>query len=118
MRLLLDENLSVVTARLLREAGHDVVEIVDVAKGAPDPDVIALARATDRLLVSFDSDIGERLFRHGDPTPPGVVFLRFVQASPDHTARVLLDLLDTSAAEIARRFVTVEADRTRVRPLP
>lgn len=81
MRFLLDENLSAVTARLLRESGHDV-------------DVIAMARRADRVLFTFDSDIGERLFLHGDAPPPGVVYLRFIQASDDEAARLVLSLIE------------------------
>ena len=117
MRLLLDENLSIVTARLLAEAGHDVESVAIVAMGAPDADVIALARAADRVLVTFDSDIGERLFHHGDPPPRGVLYLRFVPAHPEAVAHLLLDLLRTGEAGVIGQFVTVKRDRMRSQPL-
>ena len=93
MRFLLDENLSAATARLLREAGHDVVAVQDTDPGIADVDVVAMARRADRVLVTFDSDIGERLFLHGDAPPPGVVYLRFIQASDDEAARLVLSLI-------------------------
>ena len=117
MLLLLDENLSLVTARLLREAGHDVTSVEDEAPGASDPDVIALARATGRVLVTFDSDIGERLFRHGDPVPPGVLYLRFVQSTPTEAADVILAVLRTTDRVIGR-YVTISRGRVRSQALP
>lgn len=115
MHLLLDENLSVVTAHLLREAGHDVIAVADEAPGASDPDVIALARAADRVLVTFDRDIGARIFHHGDPPPPGVVYLRFVPTGPAEAARVLLAVLGD---DTLGQFVTLRRDRLRAQPLP
>lgn len=117
MRLLLDENLSLAAARLLREAGHDVTSVEDEAPGASDPDVIALARATGRVLVTFDSDIGEQLFLHGDPAPAGVLYLRFVQANPSEAAILIQAALGTAEGVIGR-YVTVSRGHVRVQALP
>lgn len=118
MRLLLDENLSLATARLLREAGHDATSVKEEAPGASDPDVIALARATGRVLVTFDSDIGGRLFLHGDPAPVGVLYLRFVQSTPSEAAILIRAVLSGTPEGVIGRYVTVSRERVRVQALP
>lgn len=93
MRFLLDENMPAAAGHALREAGHDVVTVQDTDPGLADQEVVAMARRDGRVLVSFDSDIGERLFLHGDLPPVGVVYLRLTQTSADEAARVVLSLL-------------------------
>ena len=54
MRLLLDEHLSPAIAEALREGGHDAVAIKERAEWVqlPDDDVIELARAERRAVVT------------------------------------------------------------------
>ncbi len=53
MRLLLDEMLSPVIAQQLRERGHDVIAVKGSEhEGLSDPDVLELARAEGRALVT------------------------------------------------------------------
>ncbi len=54
MRLLLDEMLSPVIARELQARGHDVQAVAGHPnlQALPDPDVLALARAEHRALVT------------------------------------------------------------------
>jgi predicted nuclease of predicted toxin-antitoxin system len=45
--------------RALREAGHDVVAIAEVAKGATDEQVLKRALNEKRVLITEDRDSGE-----------------------------------------------------------
>lgn len=83
-----------------------------------DPDVVALARRLGRVLVTFDSNIGERIYRDGDPPPRGVLYLRFIQSDPEETARVVLDLLALGASDVEERYVTYRNGRVRSQPFP
>lgn len=117
MHFLADENLSGPSLRLLREHGLDVASISEETPGLKDADVIARARQLGRVLLTFDSDIGERIFRAGDPPPPGVIYLRFIQRDPLETARVVIGILDAEIA-ISGQFITYRNGRVRHQPLP
>lgn len=58
--VLADENLDSLVVRWLRERGHDVIWMVDLAPGAIDSDV--LARTADRVLLTQDRDFGRMVF--------------------------------------------------------
>jgi len=112
-----DENLSGPSLRLLRARGLDITSVIEDAPGLDDVDVVALARQLDRVLITFDSDIGERIYRDKDAPPPGVIYLRFIQNDPEETARVVLDLLDSSIS-IEGQFITYRKGRVHRQPLP
>ncbi len=118
LRFLADEHFPFPSIRLLRQAGHDMVAIADLAPSANDPDVIRLAREDERILLTFDSDIGTLLFHRGAPPPPGVVYFRFVQSSPTEAAEVLLRLLDEPDRVLVGHFTTYGRNKVRPRLFP
>jgi predicted nuclease of predicted toxin-antitoxin system len=71
--------------------------------GLDDPDVLAAANEQRRVLVTFDKDFGDLVFRTGTQTK-GVVLLRFIPRSPEHVALKLKALLD-SGIELENHFV-------------
>jgi predicted nuclease of predicted toxin-antitoxin system len=117
MRLLADEHIPLPSIRLLREAGHAVEAVAEVQSGISDPNVLAQARDSERLLLTFDSDFGKLLFVEQQPPPLGVVYFRFAQRTPTEAAEMLLRLV-RAEAPLERRFTTVRRDRVRQRPLP
>lgn len=118
MRLLADENVPGPSVRLLRERGLDVASVIETDPGLSDPDVIRLARRLGRVLVTFDSDIGERIFKDGDPPPVGVIYLRFIQSDAEETARVVLQIITLDHVRVERHFVTYRNGRVRQQRLP
>lgn len=75
MRLLADECVDGRLVAGLGGAGHDVVAMRDVAPGADDRSVVAMARRQRRVLVTEDKDFGDLVVRHGLRVP-GIVLLR------------------------------------------
>ncbi len=66
-----------------------MVFVADVAAAADERDMLGLARVQERLLVTFDGDFGELIWRRGVPPPPAVPHLRLhpIQGA-DAAARV------------------------------
>ena len=71
MKLLLDEMLSPAIARALRSRGHDVATIAGnpERKALPDPEVLELARAEHRAIVTNNVRDFRRL--HNEAITPG-----------------------------------------------
>jgi len=116
MRLLADENIDRPIAAWLREQGHDVVEAATVAPEAADAELIAISRREDRVLMTFDRDIG-RLVQSDAAPHPGVVYLRLRGAGPnlwDAFKRIWPRI----ESAIGGHFVTVKNEQVRRRPLP
>jgi predicted nuclease of predicted toxin-antitoxin system len=59
VRFLADESCDSVVVRALRAAGHDAATVSDVAPGAEDEIVAALANSESRVLVTEDKDFGQ-----------------------------------------------------------
>ena len=118
IRVLADENVPRVSVRHLRAAGYDIASIAEIAPGASDSDVLQIARNEQRILVTFDRDFGELIYRKAEPAPSGVVFLRFIPHSPEEAAAVVRDLLSRAEIKLSDRFTVVTRDEVRQRPLP
>ncbi len=99
---------------MLEGLGHDVATIAGTSfRSSADPEVLALAFSEDRVLLTYDRDFGELVFRHGAPHR-GVIYLRLgtmlVSAISDRIEEVI-----ASGVVDGERFVVVTERRTRVR---
>jgi predicted nuclease of predicted toxin-antitoxin system len=116
-RLLADENIPRPSILQLREQGHDVEAVAEFAAGMHDTDVLAHARDHEQILLTFDRDFGELLYRRAAPAPAGVIYLRFVPASPEEPAQVLQKLFAIEDFQLTGRFTVINREHVRQRPL-
>lgn len=62
MKFLLDENISQTVSRGLRDAGYDVLHVLDAGYAEkPDEDIIRFAKRADRIIITHDRDFGNVL---------------------------------------------------------
>ena len=103
----LDENLPVSCAAILARAGHDVDTVGEEGlSGAPDPEVVAAATATGRVLISLDVGLADiRAFSSGSHA--GIVVLRLTDQSAAAVSKALSDLAAASAADSLAGAVAV-----------
>lgn len=118
MRLLADENVPLASVRALRSAGHDTASIAEEAPGSPDRAVLERAVAEDRILLTFDRDFGDLVYRRGASVPPGVILLRFIPLFPEEPAQLVLELSERSELVFRGQFTVVDRERIRQRSLP
>lgn len=62
MRLLADENFPRVAVTALEQQGHDIVWIRTDAPGSSDGEIMVRAQAEERIILTFDKDLGEARF--------------------------------------------------------
>ena len=117
MRLCANENVPGDCVALLRQRGHDVLWIREAARGSGDPAVLARAQAEGRLLITFDKDFGELVYRRGKVASHGVVLFRLRKPSPDFVAQRVAQILE-STTEWAGHYAVVDEHSIRLRPLP
>ncbi len=117
MRLCANENLPESCILQLRQAGHDVLWIREVAPGCSDEAVLTRARQENRLLITFDKDFGELVFHRGAKASQGIVLFRILQPSAAAVAERVAQIL-ASRNDWSGHFSVVEESAVRLRPLP
>lgn len=100
----------------LREAGHDVRWVGAAAPGASDRIVMDRAAREERVILTFDKDFGELVFRIGGAVAPGVILFRFLSTGPEDLVSRILGILD-SRNDWEGMFSVVDSNKIRMRPL-
>lgn len=116
MRWLCNENIPRLLVEALKQRGHDVLWITEVAPGIADADVVALAARDRRICLTFDKDFGELAAKTTLPIDCGVVLLR-VPMQPSVASAVRLATAIHERTDWAGHFSVIEPGRIRMRPL-
>lgn len=117
MRFLANENFPLPSVHLLRRAGHEVLSITEESPGIADDQILARAVAEGWVILTFDRDYGELIYRIGMPAA-SVLYLRYDPRTPDEPAHHILRLLQIPTLELRHRFTVADRERVRQRPLP
>ena len=116
MHLLANENFPGVAIAALRLRGHDVVWIREDSPGIDDRAVLSRATTEERILITFDKDFGELVFRLGLNAPSGVILFRIPPDSPSFVAQTAVTVLE-SRMDWAGHFSVIDENRVRMTPL-
>ena len=117
MRFLADESCDFAAVHALRAAGHDVVAVSDVARGAADTVVIELARSERRVLLTEDKDFGQLVFAAARQSS-GVVLLRWPVSARGGLAIAIAEFVAAQGESLIGSFAVVEPGRARVSRSP
>ena len=117
MRFLANENFPLLSVRILRDTGLDITSIMEDSPGIKAPEVLARAVQENRIILTFDRDYGELIFRRFSPKPIGVIYFRYQPLTPEEPAQHLISLLDEKNLVIEKMFTVVERNKLRQRPL-
>ena len=82
-RYLANENFPAGIVQWLSSQGEDVVHAAQTLAGESDTVILQTALAQDRVLLTFDHDFGDLVFRQQQPPAPGIVLFRLHQLPPD-----------------------------------
>lgn len=118
MDFLANENFPLVSIRLLRNAGHNVGSVLEETSGARDSAVLQRGHEESRIILTFDRDYGELIYRHESKVPAGLVFFRFDPATPEEPAEILMEILEKGKINLVGKFTVVERGKMRQRTFP
>src|SRR5208283_2477686 len=108
--LLTDENLDPDVVASLRQLGFDVLDVVEGGlQGSTDVDLLRLAAAQGRVIVTHDADFGTLAIHQNEPLV-GLVYLRPGHIDPQFTTETVRTILTTDP-DVLPPFVLV-AKRT------
>lgn len=115
IKLLADENIPKETVDLLKQQRVDVVSVQEIRSGLSDRDILELAKVKGRIVVTFDKDFGEIIFKEKFKSQ-GLILLRFVPESPQHIGNRILQLL-AAKIKMEKSVVVVKEDSVKVTSL-
>ena len=117
MRFLANENFLYPSIKVLRENGLEIFSIGEESSGISDIEVLKRAVSEELIILTFDRDYGELLFKYHLEAPPAIVYFRNKGLDPKDAARFLLDILQKSEIEIQNMFTVISEDGIRQRKL-
>ncbi len=117
MDFLANENFPLFSIQLLRNAGYNVASVLEETPGAKDSDILVRAHEENRIILTFDRDYGELIYRHKLSAPAGVLYFHFDPSAPKEPAEILLKILWENRVPIPGKFTVVERGRIRQRTL-
>lgn len=112
-----DECVAALVVEQLRDHGHDVAEAAKVCPGYSDDQVLKLAAAAGRVLITDDQGFGELAVRYGQAAL-GVIILSLYGLPAGVRETYAADQIATLANRIDGHLAIVEPGRVRLRPLP
>lgn len=118
MKFLANENFPLPSVRHLRATGYDIRAILEESPGIKDSAVLIRAAKEERIVLTFDRDYGELIYRLGHPAPFGLVYFRFDPLTPTEPAEILLRLLAIAGLTLGGKFTVADRAQVRQRPLP
>jgi len=116
MRFLANENIEQPIVEALRRAGHDVQCVSEDAPGASDDEVMRMAAAGSRVLLTNDKDFCDLIYREGR-TSSGTLLLRFKTQDGVRKAVLLLAALPEIERQLRGYFTVLGEPGARRRPL-
>jgi len=89
--LLLDENIGVKVYEELKRRGFDVQSVMLECRGIKDIEVVEVAKAHNKMIVTMDKDLGYMAISQN---PPGLVLLRLRDPRTPSRVRAILRALE------------------------
>lgn len=114
MNLLADEGVDRPIVEQLRQAGHHVLYIAEMAPGIDDEVILAQANAANALLLTLDKDFGELVFRQG-LIHAGVILIRLAGLQSVTKAQIVATVLGERGRELLGAFSVIAPGSVRIR---
>lgn len=115
IRFLADEDWPAPATAALRAHGLEVISIQERSQGLPDLGVIALAQEFKAVILTFDRDYGDIIFKDRIPNPPAVVYFRAKGSTPIDAALRIIELIEQKTFDPTGRFTVISSAGVRER---
>jgi predicted nuclease of predicted toxin-antitoxin system len=114
MNFVADEGVDRPIVERLRQDGHIVSYVAEMAPSIPDHAVLDLANEQGALLLTTDKDFGELVFRQRRLTT-GVLLIRLAGLSATSKARIVASSIVRHTRELAGNFTVISPGAVRIR---
>lgn len=117
IKFLANENVPFAAIRKLQDEGFDIVSVSADFPSIKDEAVILVASAEKRIIITFDRDYGELIFKRKIDAPSGVIYFRMQNFQPEEPAEILLNLLSSQNIRFEGFFTVISEKNIRQRKL-
>jgi predicted nuclease of predicted toxin-antitoxin system len=114
LKFVADENLDRQIVERLREDGHEVWYVAEMAPGVSDQEVLNLANDEQAVLLTADKDFGELVYRQRLANP-GVILVRLAGLSSVVKANLVAGAIKAHLEGMAGDFVVISHQAIRRR---
>ncbi len=115
---LANENFPRPSILLLRDNGFEITSIQENFQSITDSQVLQIAKEKDLIILTFDKDYGELIFRYLNESPPSVVYYRYKGLNPLYAGEVLLEILRDGQIKLKNAFTVIDNKGIRQRFYP
>lgn len=115
MKFLANENFPFPSIKILRKNGVEVISIWENLSGISDQQVLDIAQKENCIILTFDKDYGELIFRLSATNPPSVVFFRHKGNNPEFAGKLLSTLIQENKIQLENTFTVIEENNIRQR---
>ena len=114
MKILADENIEREFIEVLRVANFDVLSVRESHIGAADDEILQIAVDEKAVIMTYDTDFGELVFRFGLESH-GVILLCVHNLSLAEKAQITIRAIREHEAEIENAFTVISENSVRIR---
>ena len=114
MKLLANENFPYPSIFYLRDKGFDIVSIGMENPSIKDSEIMSIAINENRIILTFDRDYGELIFRYNYKPEMGVIYLRLDNYTPIDPGLIIESLLN-SELDLRRALTVIDQHGIRQR---
>jgi predicted nuclease of predicted toxin-antitoxin system len=115
MKFLANENFPFASIDILRNAGHDVISVGKDFQGITDEEVIEIAINQNRIILTFDRDYGELVFKKKMKPEYGIIYFRWTSFTPKSPGDYLILLFNVREIDFRNKITVIGKDSIRQR---
>lgn len=114
MKFLVDVGVGKKVEEWLQNNGHDTRSVRDIDPRTKDSEILRIAVAEGRMVITMDKDFGELVYNSGR-AHSGVMILRLEDANGDEKAKVVAKIVSEHLHRIEGKFCIYQDARLRIR---
>ena len=113
-KLLIDVGVGKKVEEWMKTLQYDTKTIRDIDPRMPDIEILKIAAAEKRLLITMDKDFGELVYKSGW-SYSGVLLLRLEDENTAEKIKVLETILNNYASKISNKFSVYKKNKLRIK---
>ena len=117
MQFLADENFPIDSISLLVEHGFSVRKAGLLFTGQTDVFLLQEAVSQQEIILTFDKDFGELIFKSLIKGCMGIVLYRLQKFLSSTPGKILLNLLQKDSITLQGNFTVIDEDKIKQKPL-